>query len=177
MDTTAEVPATGQLALIPQGDTESTRDGRQCTITSIQIKGLLYFVPGVTAGTSAEVSYLYLVLDTQCNGAAAAIDDVFTGNNLNTAMINLANSRRFRILKKWRFSWNPAAGAIGAGTLPYMVKTIDFFKRVNIPMEFSGITGAITEIKSNNIFLCAGGANLQDDGVTVQGKCRVRFRG
>lgn len=174
-DTTGEVPATGQLALIPQGDTESTRDGRQCTITSIQIKALLYFVPGVTAATASEVSYLYLVQDTQCNGAAADISDVFTGNNFNNNMINLANSRRFRILKKWKYVWNAFAGAVG--TLPYQSKSLEYFQLCNIPMEYSGTTGAIGEIRSNNIFLLAGGANFVDDGVTVQGKCRIRFRG
>jgi len=174
-DTTAEVPATGQLALIPQGDTEATRDGRQCTITSIQMKGILYFVPGATAATATEITYLYLVQDTQCNGAAAVVTDLFTGNNLNTAMINLANSRRFKILKKWKYTWNAFAGAVG--TLPYQSKPLEFFTTCSIPMEFSGTTGAITEIRSNNLFLIAGGANFVDDGVTIQGTCRVRFRG
>jgi len=174
-DTTGEVPATGQLALIPQGDTASTRDGRQCIVESIQVKGLAFFTPGAAANTSVETSYLYLVQDRQANGAAAAITDVFTGNNMVTNMVNLDNSKRFRILKKWVMVWNPMAGVVG--TLPYQVQEFEWFGACNIPLDFSGANGTIDELKSNNIFLCAGGANFVDDGVTVTGKCRLRFRG
>jgi len=40
IDTSPEVPATGQLVLIPQGVTESTRVGRKCVIRSIQDDGI-----------------------------------------------------------------------------------------------------------------------------------------
>jgi len=48
-DTTGEVPATGQLVLIPQGVTESTRVGRKCVIKSVHLKGITQGVPGAAA--------------------------------------------------------------------------------------------------------------------------------
>lgn len=175
VDATGEVPVTGQLTLIPQGDTESTRDGRKAVIESIQIRGSMLFTPGASA-TAATATNLWLVLDTQCNGAAAAWDDVFSGTAVTGAstLLNLNNSGRFRILKHWSHTWNPAAGATAAYN--QSVKTLEYFKRCSIPVDWSSTTGAITEIRSNNIFLLAGATNT-DDQVAFTGNARLRFRG
>jgi len=171
-DATAEVPTTGQLVLIPQGVTQSTRLGRQCVIKSIQIRGYLEFSPGAST-TGIAVSYLYLVLDRQANGAAAAITDVFVNNQPYNNMLNLANSSRFRILKRWIHKFNTGGGIQTA--FASVAHQIEFYKRCNIPLEFSSTTGAITEIKSNNLFLMAGSS--EDDLVNMSGTCRVRFVG
>lgn len=172
-DSTAEVPATGQVALIPQGDTESTRDGRLAVIKSIQIRGNLLFEPGASAAGVCQ-AFLYVVLDTQANGAAAAVTDVFTGTNLSTALLNLNNSGRFRILKKFNYNFTSTAG-VSTAYNP-MVKQLEWYKRCNIKMDWSSTTGAITEIRSNNIFLIAG-ASQGDDLVTFTGNTRLRFVG
>lgn len=172
-DTTGEVPATGQLCLIPQGDTESTRDGRECRIKSIQIRATLIFTPAAAATASTSV-WLYVILDTQCNGAAAAVTDVFSENTLHKAMINLANSKRFRILKRFRYTFNSPAGATTAYNT--VTKHIDWFKKCDIPMVFSSTSGAITEIRTNNVFLMAG-SDVSDDTVSCGGNCRLRFLG
>lgn len=174
-DNTTEVPASGQLVLIPQGDTESTRDGRQCTITSIAINGFMSYAPGAAALASG-VCYLHLMQDLQCNGAAATAADVFLAGTQYSGMHNLANSSRFRTLKKWSWTFNPGAGVTTA--FNNVTKTIKFYKKCHIPLEFSGTTGAITEIKSNNLFLVASSqGNNMDDTVTMTGFCRVRFMG
>lgn len=173
IDTTGEVPATGQLCLIPQGDTESTRDGRKATIESVQIRGKLLYSPGAGANASCT-SHMYLVLDTQCNGAAAAATDVFTTTDFWDAMIQLNNSGRFRILKHWVHTWNPPAGATTAYNT--VIKQVEYFKKCSIPIDWNSTTGAITEIKSNNLFLMAGSVG-GDDLVSFDGTCRLRFRG
>jgi len=173
IDATGEVPATGQLALIPQGDTESNRDGRKCVIKSIAIKAQLILDPGALAD-AAGVTAIYLVLDKQTNGAAAAITDVFTsGTNLSQVMRNMSESSRFTVLKKWVMDWNPSAGATTAYN--FVAKHIDFYKKVNIPMHYNSTTGAIGEIRSNNLFLMAGCNATLDDLVAVAGTCRLRF--
>jgi len=174
-DVTGEVPATGQLTLIPQGDTESTRDGRIAYIKSVQIRGRAAMTPGAAATISPTV-YLYLVLDTQANGAAAAITDVFTSNDMGANMLNLNNSGRFRILKKWVIPFNVTAGATTAYN-SYAVP-VEFYKKCNIKVDWSSTTGAITEIRSNNLFLCAGAqGDAADDTVAFAGTCRLRFQG
>lgn len=168
VDLTGEVPATGQLNLIPQGVTESTRVGRKCTIKSIQIRGICYS----SATVPEDIAYIYLVQDSQANGAAAAVTDVLTNSTMSTAMINLANSQRFRILK--RFIIHPKASAGVAAAYETSVVKVDFYKKCNIPLEFSSTTGALTELKSNNLFLLAGSASV-DDGLAFAGTCRLRF--
>jgi len=172
-DNTLEVPATGQLCLIPQGDTESTRDGRLAVIKSIQISGYATCSPGATTNM-ANYACLWLVLDTQANGAAAAATDVMTTATTTLSMVNLNNSMRFKILKKWRIPFNGTAGIQGA--ICSQIRSIDFYSRCNIPIDWSSTTGAITEIRSNNLFLLAGSA-AQDDIVSFVGICRLRFQG
>lgn len=173
VDSTMEVPATGQLVLIPQGDTSTTRDGRQCTIESIQIRASCIFVPGAAAN-AATLMHLFLILDRQANGAAAAVTDVFTSANSSLALLNLDNDDRFVIVKKWVKTFNSQAGATTAYN--NQQDYIEWFKKVDIPLTFSSTAGAITELRTNNLFLVAGAQN-SDDLIQVGGICRVRFRG
>lgn len=171
-DSTGEVPATGQLNLIPQGVTESTRVGRKCTLKSIDIRAEFSFNAG--AATSASTcAYLMLVLDKQCNGAAAAITDVLSSNDMRGAQLNLANSGRFVILRSWAVPMTAQAGVSGAYNT--VVKPFRYQRRLNLPIEFSSTTGAITEIRSNNLFLLAGSSTSSDDLISFNGVCRVRF--
>lgn len=174
-DATGEVPATGQLCLIPQGDTESTRDGRKVVLNSIYLKGSVFLTPGASAQASDNV-HLYVVLDRQCNGAAAAVTDVMTGANLDVSFRNLSNSERFVILKHLTWNLNPQAGVTTAYNNCF-AGHFEWYHKLDLPLEFSGATGAITEIRSNNIFLLAGSAGGTDDLVTMSGGCRLRFQG
>lgn len=171
-DATGEVPATGQLNLIPQGVTESTRVGRKCVLKSIMIRGIMTFAPSTAANASTNC-FLYVVLDKQCNGAAAGVGDVFTSNLLPVAMHNLSNSQRFVILKKMKWNFSSQAGVTTAYN--NVTKTMEMYKKCTIPLEFSSTTGAITELRSNNVFLLAGSDNTTDDLVSFAGTCRVRF--
>lgn len=172
IDATGEVPATGQLNLIPQGVTESTRVGRKCVLKSIQARGTFTYSPGAAASASTS-AMMYLVLDKQCNGAAAGATDVFTGTDFTTAFHNLSNSQRFVILKKMRMNFTSAAGVTTAYN--NVNKPWEFYKKCNLPLEFSSTTGAITELRSNNVFLMAGSDGNSDDLITVNGRARVRF--
>lgn len=169
---TGVVPATGQLVLIPQGTTESQRIGRKCVIKSINIRGFQYFAPGAAA-TATTSTWIYIVVDKQANGAAAAVTDVFVANTLATTFRNLANSQRFVVLGKIKTTFTASAGVTTAYNP--VSRTFDWYKKCSIPMEYSSTTGAITEIKSNNIFLVAGSDGNTDDLVTVAGNCRIRF--
>jgi len=173
MDATGAIADTGgQLVLIPQGVTESTRVGRLAKIKSIQMKGNVVFVPAAAA-TAASTAFMYLVQDTQTNGAAAAITDVLTSNNMSTALINIANSQRFRIIKKWKWSMNSGAGATTAYN--NVVRHMEWYKKCDIPIEYSSTTGVLTEIRTNNLFLLTGSDAASDDLITFAGQCRVRF--
>lgn len=168
--------ATGGVALIPQGDTSNTRDGRNAIIKSVQIKGTLDFVPGAAAAPMAGNTWIYMVVDTQANGAYPAITDLFTSANMWENQLNLNNSQRFQVLKKWVHNWSVKAGA----TTAYAPESqaLNWYKKVNIPMVWSSTAGAITEVRTNNIFFAYGSSGSTiDDIVTFSGSCRLRFVG
>lgn len=171
-DTTMEIPATGgQLVLIPQGDSDQTRDGRMAYVKSVQIRGTVTYQPAAAANAATCV-HMWLVQDKQTNGAAAGATDVFTSTDASLALRNINNASRFKILKHFRVDLNANAGVTTAYN--QVVKSLEYYTACDIPITYSSTTGAITEIRSNNLFLLLGSTNT-DDVVTVSGVARVRF--
>jgi len=172
-DSTAVVPGTGgQISLIPQGDTATSRDGRQCVVKSVQLRAQLSFTPASASAASTNV-WLALVQDTQCNGAAAAVTDVFTSASMASNFHNLNNSQRFRVLAKKHLKLT-STGGVGS-TLNNVTAAVDIYRKVNIPLVFSSTTGAITELRSNNMFWILGSDVGSDDSVAIEGTTRLRF--
>lgn len=177
-DATAEIPPTGQLCLIPQDDTQSGRDGNKAIVKSIHVHGVAQFDPS-TSALAATVVYMYIIQDTQCNGAAPAVGDanvgIFTSANLRDANHTIANGNRFRVLKKWVWAFNSPAGVSTAYNR--VVKPFSWHGKCNIPLQYDAASagGALTTIRSNNIFIVAGSDGQSDDLVAVQGVCRLRF--
>ncbi len=87
---------------------------------------------------------------------------------------NLTNKGRFRTLMDRTYDVECSSGGGDGTTEDYGEGTINdtFFKKCNIPIEFSAGTGAITEIRSNNIGLLL----LSKDGnVAFESSMRLRF--
>jgi len=172
-DATMGIPntPTSLVVALAQGTGESERIGRSIRVKSIQIKGRLISDPTTTTSYSCD-AYMWLVLDTQANGANPAVTDVFTSATASSALVNLDNSQRFRILKKWHWNFGVTAGVAAA----YSARShsVDYYKKCDIPIEYSSTTGALTEIRSNNLFLICGSLG-GDDSVTLSGVARVRY--
>ncbi len=155
----AVISATGTVTasvnLIAQGVTESTRVGRKCVIKSIMWRGQ-YSLPEQDAQTTpqdADTARIIMFLDKQANGATAAVTDILESADFQS-FNNLANSGRFVKLLDKNVDLNVLAlGSDGAGVISSgaVNKSFTFYKKCNIPIEFSSTTGAITEIRSNNI--------------------------
>jgi len=176
--TNGAIPTGGQLCTIPQDATQSGRVGRKIIIKKIVCNlTALINITGIAAVAGADRVRLVIVLDKQCNGAAADYNSlgngVFNVNGVD-ALRNLDNVARFTILKDWDFALNCTAGVSGAWN--YACKTLNTYISCNIPIEYdnSVTTGAIGSIRSNNIFLlaCCG---ARDSGVTLQGQIRLRY--
>lgn len=175
-DATGEVPATGQLCLVQTGDTLNDRDGAVIQVKSLQLRGIVTYAPGAAA-VAATTAYLYVVQDRQANGAAAAITDVLTSTNMATAMGNVPNQYRFKILKRIVIPLtSPSGGSTAYNNIVMPVEEyIKFFKPVEI--RYKASTGAVTDLTSNNIFLLAGTDGGSDDLVSYAGTARLRFTG
>ncbi len=163
------------LNLIPQGVTESERVGRKCTIRGLYIKGIMKLLNAGTAATVSETYRLIVYLDKQANGAAATVTDILESADVNSFR-NLANSQRFVILSDQVDNISATAGA-GNGTTDNFAevqKAIGCAKpKLNVPIEFSSTTGALTEIKSNNIGVLIIGET--GTNTNIEYIARVRF--
>lgn len=165
---------TATINIIPQGTTEVERIGRKCNIRKIAWRYSLS-LPAAAGATlvSGDILRMILFIDKQANGATAAVTDVLESAHYQS-FNNLSNSGRFRILMDKTYDLNNTAGA-GDGAVndsPLWEISDSFYKDCNIPIEFSSTTGAITEIRSNNLgvlLISRGGSPKLDS------KFRLRF--
>ncbi len=174
----ASIVANGNIAEdsifgIAQGVTESTRIGRKAVIRAINWRFNIELLAAALA-TGTETVRVILYQDKQCNGATAAITDVVESNNFQS-FNNLANKGRFRTLMDRTYSLNHhAATGDGAANdaVPFTIND-SFYYKCTMPVEYDSTTGAITEIRSNNV----GVLLLSDIGdlAGFTSKMRVRF--
>lgn len=167
----------GTINIIPQGVTEIQRIGRKCTIKSIWWKYSLD-IPEIDAqgdpGNGDQVR-LILYQDKQCNGATATAGGILETAGGVRSFRNLANQGRFVILmdKLHTLSYQTLASD-GAGLVSSsnLRRNWSFYKRCAIPIEFDSTTGALTEIRSNNLGVLAVSAG----GIArLQSEFRLRF--
>ncbi len=167
------------INLIPQNITESGRIGRKCVVKKIGWKWNI--VKPTTANITLGHAIVRMICykDKQCNGAAAVPSTnvgILASANYQSFR-NLANTGRFTILYDKTFDLNVLASA-GDGTAndsSSLSLSGEWYKDCNIPLEFDNTTGAITEIRSNNIgflFISLNGVNTS---VSIDSKVRIRF--
>ncbi len=162
--------------LIAQGTTENTRVGRKCTIKGFYWKGTLTLpeIDAVATPPTPDLLRIILYQDKQCNGATATTTGVLETADIDSFR-NLANSGRFNILwdHEWALNYNTLASdtdaVVSAGKVN---RRFSYYKKLNMPLEFDNITGAITEIRSNNI----GVILVSNNGTSgINSKVRLRF--
>jgi len=159
----------GSIVAIPQNATQNGRTGYKCVIKSIQWRGNIKLPAGASPNDDA---YVYIIQDTQANGASPAAADIWTSTNASLSLRNIENGDRFKILNKTCISLNANAGV--AAAFDGDQKVFEGFLKVNIPMVYNGATGAVTEMKSNNI-MCWVGSVSTDDVMEFNCSYRVRY--
>ena len=166
---------TASVNLIAQGTGESERIGRKCTIRGIDWRATINLASTTNPLLATDMVRVIMYVDKQCNGAAAASTDLLeTADYLSH--YNLANRSRFRFLYDRVIPLNVTAAA-GNGTANDSFDRrvyFRFMKRCSIPLEFNSTTGAITEIRSNNI----GVFLISDRAISgFTSEIRLRFTG
>lgn len=170
---------TPSINFIPQATTEIGRIGRKCTVVAINWH-YTFILPEVDAvGTPAAGDFVRVILyvDKQTNGAAATATDILETDNF-LSFRNLANSGRFNVLLDktvvldYKTLASDGAGVVSSAAV---LRQGSFYKRCNIPLEFSS-TGVpvIDDIRSNNL----GVLLLSANGVAAfTSSFRLRFVG
>ncbi len=154
------ISATGEIAsaslvVLPQGNDDSERIGRKVTVTSIGMKYDVNLPKATDGNETADTIRLILYWDKQANGATATMATLLEDGTDWLSFRNLTETGRYVFLMDRTFVIE-APGISGNGTTTETGQAIhhdDFYKTVNIPIEYSGITGVIAQIRSNNIGL------------------------
>ncbi len=176
---------------IPQGTGEQQRIGRKCTIVAMHFRLNFEFIQAsdsttlVEAATAHETLRYMVIWDRQCNSTAMAATDVLLSGSVTPVAPlyndyrNLANSKRFRMLRDRIVAFNSTAIGAGNGTSNLSERVVkdyqvNFSLKVFIPLEFDSTTGNIDELVSNNIgffLMSKHGARMALTASTI----RIRF--
>jgi hypothetical protein len=147
------------ITAMTQGTADNQRIGNSITIKSFQIVGSWFVDCNTISFKTIGAIHLrwFLLLDTQANGLIPNLNEVFdnTANFNEAAMPNVANSDRFRILRDERMAIMPNAWNADTNLWNYPIGRIDYFRKMNIKIDFNGPFGDQSQIVSNNLLFCA----------------------
>lgn len=172
--------ATYGLICPQQGSGETGRDGRKIIVKSVEVNGRVSFANASDADDVRACIRVkvYLVHDSQTNGAQMAAEDCFeavASPNADFSFPNLEHEGRFKILASRSFILgDKAVSADGANTasLSGDVKSFSIKKNVNIPMTFDASTGAVTDITDNSIHVVAFCSTVNSALLAYASRCR-----
>ena len=172
-DPTGTIWSTSLINIL-EGTSPSQRIGRKITVRGIGLKILINLPQSATASAAWDGYRIILYHDKQANGATATaaqiLDSTPSVNILSYR--NLSNVNRFRILYDKNFEVNAtnAGGSVYvAGQLQLLPKV---WVNVNVPIEYSGSTGNISEIRSHNFGILVISSNSV---ATMLIQSRVRY--
>lgn len=169
------------LNAIAQGDGESNRDGRKCTLVSVQIHGQVKMIPAADLADprSAQHVVVLLVLDKQTNGAQLSSENVVSAaNEPNLFFQNLQYVQRFQILARRDIDiedGNFMADGANTGSTGGAIRFFNIYKRLKIPVVFTGTTADIANISDNSLHVIA--VATSSGQVYMEYQARVRFLG
>jgi len=155
---------------ITQNTGPNQRVNRKIRLKSLVMRGSVVMTgPNIFGSDALEI---YVILDTQANGAIAGNTAVFVNTTATQSMLNLDNSQRFRVLKHCRIEMGLSAfqgiiGQYGGQSKPYTIKV----PVAGIVVDYAGTSGVTTEVMCNDIVIYAGSFS----GIS-QFQCATRVR-
>ncbi len=158
---------------IAQGTGNEERLGLRAVCTSLRIAGVVSF-SGLT-GDRLQAVTMYLILDTQTNGSVmtAGAPFAWTGNLAFQSPMDLTETTRYKILKKYVVMPKHAGQtATAAGVLESVPFSINVNLK-NLKTKYLGTGALTTDIADNSIHLVAC-TNSADVPQILLGS-RIRF--
>lgn len=176
--------AIDSLNNLPQGAGVSDRLGEKVTLTTIGLNFDVYVNGVLSTGdeTDPKRVCIALVLDKQSNGTGGTVvaGDIFENTQSASSFLNMENSHRFKVLRRWDVILNSHyLGATTGHEIGYDSAMIKVHKKCKIPIMQSGATATLAAIKSNNIsvwmFSSSSGPGGVHKNATMNGRARVRY--
>jgi len=169
-DSTGTVTLLNGLAI---GDDNTTRDGRQVCIKSVQLKGFVFPVDDTTSHQKVRV---VLVWDNSVNGGAAPTIATIFGSASGNSFPVVDQAQRFTILSDQSFAIgkvdNTATTAIACAPV---VHNVEIYKKLNSITQYSSTTAAVGSIQSGGLFLLTMGTAAAAAAANLSCAIRVRF--
>lgn len=158
---------TDSFVKIAQGTTKNTRIGNKISVCDWNVHGVIILPASATA--TAETVRIIIGIDKQANGAVPNVTDILEVAEYDSFRA-MDFVDRFTILKDKWITLNPQVAAAAAGQQNRTLKWRK--KNMKLPIHYSSTAGAITELRSNSLFiLCIGSlGNAQIDA-----QSRVKF--
>lgn len=167
---------TSTVNIIAEGNGESTRVGRKCTIRSIHWRYQVQLPEVDAQGTPSpgETLRVMMYVDKQCNGATIANTDLLATADWQSFR-NLSNSSRFVVLYDKNHTLNYSGLASdGAGVVSQGNRQIEVVwnKKCGITLEYDNPAGGLANIRSNNIGVMLVSSR---GAIGFESKIRLRF--
>jgi len=174
-----ELSSTGvvtPLNLIAVGDDNTSRDGRQICIKSVQV----HLRITKFATTSNEKVRVMLVWDNAVNGGAVpaaqgTILDNATIANPADNFPKVDNANRFTILADRLVALGPFSTTATQAIATDLNLSVDLYKRMNSVVQYAGTTAAIASIQNGGLYLVTCGQLTAGACSALQGGARIRF--
>jgi len=169
-DTTGTVTALNLLAV---GDDNTSRDGRQVCIKSVQVRG---FVAPIDSSVSNALVRVLIVWDNAVNsGSLPTIAQIMSASNsLSFPLVDNAN--RFTILVDRAFAIGQVSDtATQAFSNGPGAQVLDIYKKMNAVTQYSGTTAAIGSIQNGGLYMVTIGSAAANACGQVTCATRVRF--
>lgn len=152
---------------ISVGTASNNRIGRKIRTKSILLVGSVKTNVVTTITTASDTVWIWVVLDTQPNGAAAASTDIWSNNVAHTALKNLDQGGRFKIIKciEVKMDYGQTGTTVNA---PF---------EVYIPLRctpvWKGLVNSAPYV--NNLLVFAGNSNTAMSDFLIDIQCRTRY--
>lgn len=167
LDTTGSITL---VATIAQGAGVQQRVGKKVQYLSCQLRGF------VASGSACVVALgtIMLVYDKRPTGALPAITEVLVTID-SRSMNNDDNSGRFRILRRWDFSFSGNTTTPATGT--EMQQVMEYVDLKKLPAVYKAVgTGAIGDIEQGALYLITVGDRAAGTGAASSSVgIRTRF--
>jgi len=160
------------LNLIAVGDDNTTRDGRQVTIKSVQGIGIVKATDNAMATCMARVM---LVWDNAVNSTTIATVANILTSAAPTSFPLVSNEQRFTILSDQKFAIGQQQDTATSSFSSCIPQLYRVYKKLNHITHYSGTTAAIGSIQNGGLLLVVLGDQVSGDGATAKLAFRVRF--
>lgn len=169
-DTTGTVTMLNGIAV---GDDNTTRDGRQVSIESVQIRGKFVNFDTTSAATMCR---LLVVWDNAANGVIATMAQILTAATSNSFPL-IDNANRFTILSDQQYVVGPQDTTATQTLAPSpAIAPINLYKKIGAMTQYNGTGATIASIQNGALLMVTIGDTGAGGGGVFSLATRVRFK-